>query len=110
MTPAGAMTVSTPQIRRDRPGVAAYLSGGDLSTEIASLLSRWTEPRRPALLVVLDWDPPFADVYAEEELLEVFPDSPLIHTESIGEVVLGIVLIFVIDEEGETAYAITDPR
>ncbi len=102
--------MNTPEIRRDRPGVAAYLAGGDLTAEIASLLRRWTEPRRPALLVVLDWDPPFADVYAEDELLEVFPDSPLIHTESIGEIVLGIVLVFVIDEEGGTAYSIADPR
>ena len=90
--------------------MAAYLASGDLASEIAALLRRWTEPRRPALLVVLDWEAPFADVYAEDELLVVFPDAPLFPAGSIEAIGPGMILIVVIDEEGETAYAIADPR
>ena len=48
--------MNTPQIRRDRPGVAAYLARGDLAAEFDALLRRWTGPRRPAILVVFDWE------------------------------------------------------
>ena len=98
------------QLRRDRSDVAAYLASGDLADEIAALLRRWTEPGRPALLIVLDWDRPFADVYPERELLETFGDAPLVQAGSTDEDGLARLLIFVIDEEGETAYAIPDPR
>lgn len=97
-------------IGRDRPGVAAYLASGDLTPDLVALLERWTEPRRPAILLVREWDVPFADVYAEDELLEVFPDAPLVRTGLTDEIGPGTLLVFVIDEEGETAYAIADPR
>ena len=90
--------------------MAAYLAGGDLAEDIATLLRRWTEPGRPALLVVLDWDRPFADVYPEDELLETFADAPLVHAGSNDEDGEARVLVYVIDEQGETVYAIPDPR
>jgi hypothetical protein len=93
-----------------RHEVAAYLASGDIQADLAALLRRWTERRRPAVLVVLDWEPPFADVYPEGELLETFPTAPLIHVAPVEEIGPGALLIFVIDEEGETAYAIPDPR
>src|SRR4051794_8166227 len=68
MTSEGA-TLNTLRMRRDRPGVAAYLADGDLTSEMAALLRRWAEPGRPALLIILDWETPFADVYDEDELL-----------------------------------------
>ncbi len=98
------------QLRRDRAGVAAALASGALAADIAALLRRWTEPRRPAVLVVLDWDPPYADVYPEDELLEAFPDAPLVQAGPAAEIGPGILLLIVIDAEGETAYAIADPR
>jgi hypothetical protein len=110
MTYNGATTVNRQQIDLDRPGVAAYLASGELAAEIAALLGRWTGRQRPAILVVLDWETPFADVYAEDELLEVFPDASFIHAGPISSIGPGTLLIFVIDEEGEAAYAIPDPR
>jgi hypothetical protein len=98
------------RFRRDRPGVAAYLASGDLAADVAALLRRWTDPRRPAVLVVLDWDPPWADVYPEDELLEAFPDAPMVQAVPAGEIGPGTLLVLVIDAEGETAYTIADPR
>jgi hypothetical protein len=98
------------QLRRDRADVAEYLAGDDLRPEIAALLERWTEPGRPAVLVALDWDPPFAEVYPEPELIEAFPDVPVVSAEQMGEIGPGALLVLIIDERGETAYAIPDPR
>jgi hypothetical protein len=61
-------------------------------------------------LVVLDWETPFADGCTEDELLEVFPEGPLICAEPLGGIGPGRLLVFVIDGEGETAYAIAEPR
>jgi hypothetical protein len=110
MTSDGVTTVNHLRIRRDRPGVAAYLASGDLSAEIAALLRRWTGRERPAVLVVVDWELPFADVYGEDELRQAFPDAPLICAEPLGGIGPGRLLVFVIDGEGETAYAIAEPR
>lgn len=96
--------------RCDRAGVVAYLASGDLTAEIIALLGRWTGPDPPAILVVLDWEPPFADVYGADELLEAFPDAPLVCARPLDEIGAGILLIVVIDGDGETAYAIADPR
>jgi hypothetical protein len=96
--------------RGDRAGLAGYLAGDGLRPEIAALLGRWAEPGRPALLVALDWDPPFAAVYPEHELLETFPDAPVVFAGPIADVGPGRLLVLVIDEAGETAYLIPDPR
>jgi hypothetical protein len=106
----GRDDVDLPQVRRNRAGVAAYFASGDLTADLAALLRRWTGRRRPAVLVVLDWDIPFAEVYPEDELLREFPDAPRIDVGPIDEDGPGRLLIFVIDEEGEMAYAIADPR
>jgi hypothetical protein len=98
------------QVCRNRAGVAAYLASGDLTADLAALLGRWTGRRRPAVLVVLDWDIPFADVYPEAELLREFPDAPRIDVGPIDEDGPGRFLIYVIDEEGDMVYAIADPR
>jgi hypothetical protein len=102
------MTERTPL--SDGAGAAAYLASGDLTAEIAALLRRWTDRQRPDVLVVLHWETPFAEVYGEDELLDVFPDAPLIRAEPTGGIGPGRLLVIVIDEEGETAYAIADPR
>ncbi len=102
--------VDSRHLRQIRDDVAAYLSGGDLTAELGALLRRWTGPSRPAILVVLDWDPPFADVYAEAELLETFPTAPIIHSTAVDEIGSEIMLVYVIDQLGETVYAIPDPR
>jgi hypothetical protein len=107
---ATTVTVNAPLFHLDRPGLAAYLAGGELKADLCALLGRWTGRRRPALLLVLDWDTPFAEVYAEDELLEVFADAPLVHSGPIPSLGPGTLLIFVIDEQGETAHAIPDPR
>jgi hypothetical protein len=98
------------QLRGDRAGVAAYLASADLAADLAALLRRWTEPGRPALLVVLDWDTPFAEVYPERELIETFPDVPVVPAGLIAEVGPGRLLVVVVDEAGEAAYVIPDPR
>jgi hypothetical protein len=98
------------QVCRNRAGVAAYLASGDLTADLAVLLRRWTGPRRPAVLVVLDWEVPFADVYPEDELLREFPDAPRIDVGPIDEDGPGRLLIYVIDAEGDMVYAIADPR
>jgi hypothetical protein len=98
------------QVCRNRAGVAAYLASGDLTADLAVLIRRWTGPRRPAVLVVLDWEVPFADVYPEDELLGEFPDAPRIDVGPIDDDGPGRLLIYVIDEEGDTVYAIADPR
>jgi hypothetical protein len=98
------------RLRRSCSDVAAYLSGGEVSDEIAELLRRWDEPGRPALLIVLDWDRPFAELYPEDELLDAFPDAPLVHAGSTDEDGEPRLLVYVIDHEGEAAYAIPDPR
>jgi hypothetical protein len=98
------------QVYRNRAGVAAYLASGDLTADLAALLRCWTGPRRPAVLVVLEWEVPFADVYPEDELLREFPDAPRIDVGPIDEDGSGRFLIYVIDEEGDMVYAIADPR
>ena len=59
--------------------------------------------------MVLDWDTPFAEVYARDELLEAFPDAPLIHAGPPDEFGPGTLLVVVIDERGESAYSVPDP-
>ena len=98
------------QLRRSCSQAAAYLAGGEAVDDIAGLLRRWAEPGRPALLVVLDWDTPFAQVYPEDELLESFPDAPRVHAGSNDDDGGARVLVYVIDDQGETAYVIPDPR
>jgi hypothetical protein len=98
------------RLRRDRAGVAAYLAGSDLTADLVALLGRWAEPRRPAVLVILDWDPPLADIYPEDELLETFTEAPLVRSGPSAELGPGTLLIIVIDAEGETGYVIADPR
>jgi hypothetical protein len=98
------------QLRRDRAAVAAYLAGADLAADLVALLGRWIEPGRPAVLVALDWDPPFARVYPEHELLETFPDAPVVPAGPVGALGPGTLLVLVIDVQGETAYVIPDPR
>jgi hypothetical protein len=98
------------RLRRTCSDVAAYLAGGELAEDIAALLRRWREPGRPALLVVLDWDRPFAEIYPEDELLETFAKASLVHAGSNDEDGAARVLVYVIDKDGETVYAIPDPR
>jgi hypothetical protein len=94
-------------IHRD---LASDLASGDLAEDIAALLRRWAGRRRPAVLVALDLDPMLADVYPEDELLATFPTAPLIHAEGVREIGPDTLLVYVIDEEGETGYVIPDPR
>ena len=89
--------------------VAAYLASGHSAEEIASLLRRWEGPDRPALLLVHDWDPPFAEVYPEGELRAAFPDAPLVYAGSNDDDGGARLLVYVIDERGEAVYAIPDP-
>jgi hypothetical protein len=98
------------QLRRSCSDAAACLAGGEVADDIARLLRRWDEPGEPALLIVLDWDTPFAQVYPEAELRGEFPDAPLVHVGSNDDDGGARVLVYVIDEEGEAAYAIPDPR
>lgn len=97
------------QLRRSCSDAAACLARGEVNDGIAALLRRWAEPGAPALLIVLDWDTPFAEVYPEDELAESFPDAPLVHVGSNDDDGGARVLVYVIDGEGETAYAIPDP-
>jgi hypothetical protein len=90
--------------------VAEYLASDDLQPEIAAMLGRWIEPGRPAVLVALDWEPPFAQVYPEDELLETFPDVPVVPLGPIEDLGPRTLLVVVIDEESETAYLIPNPR
>lgn len=92
------------------PDVVAQLTRGDVVEDIAELLRRWDEPGRPALLLVRDWDPPFARLYPEDELLETFPEVPLVHIGLNDEDGAPRLLVYVIDERGERAYAIPDPK
>jgi hypothetical protein len=98
------------RLRRSCSQAAAYLASGEVSGEIAALFRRWDEPGRPALLVVLDWAPPFAEVYPEDELHENFPDAALVHAGSNNDDGAPTVRVYVIDEKGETAYVVPDPR
>ena len=97
------------RIRRDRAAVAAHLAGGEIAAGLAALLRRWDDPRRPAILLVRDWDIPFAEVYAQDELLATFPDAPVFHAGPLEDLGPGTLLVVVIDEDGEAAYAIPDP-
>jgi hypothetical protein len=96
--------------RRVHRDLASDLAGGDLAEVLAALLGRWAGRRRPAVLVALDLDPMLADVYPEDELLATFPTAPLIHAEGVREIGPDTLLVYVIDEEGETGYVIPDPR
>jgi hypothetical protein len=87
MPPVGVTIVSVLRVRRDRAGVANYLAKGDVKPEVAALLRRWTQPNRPAFLFVVDWGPPFAAVYAEDELFESFPAATLTSAEPIDGIV-----------------------
>ncbi len=98
------------RLRGDRGGVAAYLASDDFAAHLAELLGRWTEPGRPAVLAVREWDAPFVWLYPEDELLETVPDAPTIPAGPIGALGPGTLLVVVIDEEGEAAYVIPDPR
>jgi hypothetical protein len=98
------------QLRRSCSQAAAFLARGESAEDIARLLRRWDQPGEPALLIVLDWDTHFADVYPAAELREEFPDAPLVPVGSNDDDGGDRVLVYVIDEDGETAYAIPDPR
>jgi hypothetical protein len=110
MTPERSRCLDPLRFHPVASDAAAYLASGDSGEEIAELVRRWTEPERPALLVVLDWEPPFADMYPEVELQKEFPDAPLVHAGSNDEDGDPRLLVYVIDEQGETVYAIPDPR
>jgi hypothetical protein len=61
--------------------------------------------------MVRDWDPrPFTKVYPKDELLDAFPDVPMVPAGPIGNLGPGTLMVVVIDVEGETAYALPDPR
>ena len=64
----------------------------------------------PAILFALYGDIPSADVRGEIELFTKFPNAPIVNLDPLDRVVPGILLVFVADEYGATAYAITDPR
>jgi hypothetical protein len=98
------------QLRRSCSHAAACLAAGEVTDGIARLLRRWDEPAPPALLIVLDWDRPFAEVYPEGERLDAFPDAPLVHVGCNDDDGAARVMVYLIDQEGETAYAIPDPR
>jgi hypothetical protein len=99
------------QLYGERADVAAYLTSDDFAADVADLLGRWDEPGRPALLAVRDWEPTeSAWLYPEEELLGAFPDAPRVPAGPINDLGPGTLLVVVIDEEGETAYIIPDPR
>jgi hypothetical protein len=49
-------------------------------------------------------------VWAEEELLGEFPQAPVVLVEPTGWITPGLLLIFVVEDQGATIYAIADPR
>ena len=98
------------QVRSEYPDVHAHVAGAFTTSRIAAILGRGTEHRRPAILLVLHGGGPVAGVFDELELLGVFPDAPIVHLEPLDRLVPGVLLVFVADESGATAYAIVDPR
>jgi hypothetical protein len=98
------------RIRFDIPSVGAYLAGRATRAKLAEILRRWADPRRPAVLFVVDGEDLFADVFVEDDLLGDFPDAPVVHAEPIGRLAPGLLLIFVVDDRGATIHAVSDPR
>jgi hypothetical protein len=98
------------QVRFDPPDGGADLVGTAAKARIAAILGRWAGPRRPAILFVLYGEDPFAGVYDELELLDIFPHVPIVHLEPLDRLAPGILLVFIAQERGTTAYAIADPR
>lgn len=98
------------QIRVDYPNGRAQLFGRATRASIESILRQWTAPRRPAILVVLQGEAPFVQVFDELKLINDFPSAPIVHVEPIDRLVPGIILVFVVNTYGTTAYAIADPR
>ena len=98
------------KIRFDCPSLGAYLASRATKAKLAEILRRWAGPQRPAVLFVVaggDW---YAGVLAEEDLLDDFPDVPVVLVEPTGWIAPGLLLIFVVEDQGGTIYAIADPR
>ena len=97
-------------IQSDPLGVGSLLASGVIKAKLAEILRGWTDQRRPAVLFVVDGEDWSARVYAEDELLGDFPDAPVALVELTGRIVPGLLLIFVVEDQGATIYAIADPR
>jgi hypothetical protein len=98
------------KIRFDCPSLRAYLASRATKAKLAEILRRWAGPRHLAVLFVVDGGDWCAGVWAEEELLGEFPQAPVVLVEPTGWIAPGLLLIFVVEEQGATIYAIADPR
>ena len=98
------------KLRFDCPSLGAYLASRATKAKLAEILRRWAGPRHPAVLFVVDGRDWCAGVWAEEDLLGEFPDAPVVLVEPTGWITPGLLLIFVVEDQGATIYAIADPR
>ena len=94
----------------DLLSVGDYLSSGAVQATIAAMLRRWTQPRRPAVLLSLTEQVPRAVVLGEDELLAAFQGTPIIDLASGSLDARGSLKVFVFDGHETLGYKIADPR
>lgn len=106
----GTMKMNVEGISFDGSNARAVLKSRVSKANIARILRRWTGSRRPAVLFVLVGETPFADVYAEEDLLDIFPVGPVRAGKPQVRDGTRALRVFVTDDRGTTAFVIADPR
>ena len=94
----------------DLLSVGDYLSSGAVQATIAAMLRRWTQPRRPAVLLSLTEQVPRAVVLGEDELLAAFQGTPIIDLESGSQDARGSLLVFVFDGHETLGYKMVSPH
>src|SRR5215470_5795658 len=94
----------------DLLSVGDYLSSGVVQAMIAAMLRRWTQPRRPAVLLSLTEEVPRAVVQGEDELLAAFQGTPIIDLESGSPDARGSLLVFVFDGHETLGYKMVSPH
>jgi hypothetical protein len=105
----GAKRMYLEGITFDRSNMGAVLASRAGKANIARILRRWTGSRRPAVLFVLVGETPFADVYAEEVLVDIFPAADVLDSEPPGHEDTRTLRVFVADKWSTTVYMIEDP-
>jgi hypothetical protein len=110
MISSGVIRMRIEGISFDWPNVREVLASPTARLNIARILGQWEGSQQPALLFVLIGEKPFADVYAEEELLSIFPDATIVESDTGGRDIEVPLRVFVADKQGTTVYRIADPR